>query len=185
MKSTIRGAVLGLAVMLSAQAAHAQGMSFGFGGGVVVPTGTLSDGTSTGYTGSALVRLQPPASPVGFQVDAFYTRFDLQGGVDGHSRMIGGTANAVFAFPGASMARPYLIGGLGLYNGKTTITGGPSLGSQTKFGINAGAGFDFGLGKAKLFAEGRFHAIMKGTVDPTTGNEKAAYMIPLTVGLRF
>ena len=68
---------------------------------------------------------------------------------------------------------------------QTTITGLGSSDSQTKFGINAGAGFDFGLGKAKLFAEGRFHAIMKGTVDPTTGNEKAAYMIPLTVGLRF
>src|SRR6476660_6590722 len=140
MKSTIRGAVLGLAVMLGAQAAHAQGMSFGFGGGVVVPTGTLSDGTSTGYTGSALVRLQPPASPVGFHVDAFYTRFGLDGGVDGHSRMIGGTANAVFAFPGASLARPYLFGGLGVYNGQTTV-GDVSFDSQTKFGFNAGAGF--------------------------------------------
>jgi opacity protein-like surface antigen len=185
MKSTIRGAVLGLAVVLVAQAAHAQAMSFGLGGGIVVPTGTLSDGNSTGYSGSALVRVQPPASPVGFQVDAFYTRFGLQGGVDGHSRMIGGTANAVFAFPGASMARPYLIGGLGLYNGKTTITGLGSTDSQTKFGINAGAGFDFGLGKAKLFAEGRFHAIMKGVTDGTTGDEKTAYMIPLTVGVRF
>jgi opacity protein-like surface antigen len=185
MKSTIRGAVLGLAVVLVAQAAHAQAMSFGLGGGIVVPTGTLSDGNSTGYSGSALVRVQPPASPVGFQVDAFYTRFGLQGGVDGHSRMIGGTANAVFAFPGASMARPYLIGGLGLYNGKTTITGLGSTDSQTKFGINAGAGFDFGVGKAKLFAEGRFHAIMKGVTDGTTGAEKTAYMIPLTVGIRF
>jgi len=184
MKSTIRGAVLGLAVVLVAQAAHAQAMSFGLGGGIVVPTGTLSDGNSTGYSGSALVRVQPPASPVGFQVDAFYTRFGLQGGVDGHSRMIGGTANAVFAFPGASMARPYLIGGLGLYNGKTTIDNVGSSEAQTKFGINAGAGFDFGLGKAKLFAEGRFHAIMKGVTDGT-GDEKTAYMIPLTVGLRF
>ena len=184
MKSMIRGAVVGFAVMLSAQAAHAQGMSFGVGGGVVVPNGTFSDGLSTGWSGSALVRVQPPASPVGLQIDAFYTRFGLDGG-GGNSRMIGGTANAVFAFPGVSAARPYLIGGLGLYNGKTTITGLGSSDSQTKFGINAGAGFDFGLGKAKLFAEGRFHAIMKGTVDPTTGNEKAAYMIPLTVGLRF
>ena len=150
----------------------------------MVPTDTLSDGNSTGYSGSALVRVQPPASPVGFQVDAFYTRFGLDG-VDGHSRMIGGTANAVFAFPGASLVRPYLIGGLGLYNGKTTINGLGSSDSQTKFGINAGAGFDFGLGKAKLFAEARFHAIMKGVTDATSGAEKTAYMIPLTLGLRF
>jgi hypothetical protein len=26
---------------------------------------------------------------------------------------------------------------------------------------------------------------MKGVTDPNTGNEKAAYMIPLTVGVRF
>jgi opacity protein-like surface antigen len=184
MKSMIRGAVVGVAVMLSAQAAHAQAMSFGVGGGVVVPTGTLSDGVSTGWSGNALLRVQPPSSPVGLQIDAFYTRFGLDG-IDGHSRMIGGTANAVYAFPGVSAAKPYLIGGLGLYNGKTTVTGLGSTDSQTKFGINAGAGFDFGLGKAKLFAEGRFHAIMKGVVDPATGDEKAAYMIPLTVGLRF
>ena len=184
MKSTIRGAVLGLAVVLSAQAAHAQMMSFGLGGGVVVPTGTLADGNSTGWSGTALLRVQPPVSPVGFQVDAFYTRFGLDG-IDGHSRLLGGTANAVFAFPGSSLARPYLIGGVGLYNGKTTITGLGSSDATTKFGVNAGAGFDFGLGKAKLFAEGRFHAMFKSVTDVATGAEKTAYMIPLTVGLRF
>jgi opacity protein-like surface antigen len=185
MKSTIRGAVVGLAVMLSAQAAHAQAMSFGVGGGVVVPTGTMADGNGTGWSGTALLRVQPPVSPLGFQVDAFYTRFGLEGGIDGHSRLLGGTANAVFAFPGASLARPYLIGGVGLYNGKTTITGLGSSDATTKFGVNAGAGFDFGLGKVKLFAEGRFHAMFKSVTDVATGDEKTAYMIPLTVGLRF
>lgn len=186
MKSMIRGAAaLGLAVILSAQVAQAQGMSFGVGGGVVVPTGTLSDGNGTGWSGTALLRVQPPASPIGLQLDAFYTRFSLAGGIDGHSRMIGGTADAVYAFPGVSMARPYLIGGLGLYNGKTTITGLGSSNAATKFGLNAGAGFNFGVGKAQLFAEGRFHAMLKSVVDPSTGAEKTGYMIPLTVGLRF
>jgi hypothetical protein len=185
MKSSIRGAVLGLAVLMGAQAAHAQALSFGVGGGVVVPTGDLADGNSMGYSGTALVRVQPALSPLGFQVDAFYTRFGLEGGVDGHSRLMGGTANAVFAFPGVSAAKPYLIGGLGLYNGKTTIDGLGSTDSQTKLGFNAGAGFDFGVGKARLYAEGRFHAIMKSLTDATTGDEKTAYMIPLTVGLRF
>jgi opacity protein-like surface antigen len=185
MKSTIRGAVLGLAVAFAAQVASAQGMSFGVGGGVVIPTGTMSDGNSTGWSGTAMLRVKPPASPLGFQVDAFYTRFGLEGGIDGHSRLIGGTANALYAFPSASVARPYLIGGVGMYNGKTTVDGLGSSEAQTKFGINAGAGFDFGLGKANLFAEGRFHAIMKGVTDGSTGDEKTAYMIPLTVGLRF
>jgi opacity protein-like surface antigen len=181
MKSAIRGAVLGLAVVLSAQAAQAQGLSFGVGGGVVLPTGDLGEGLSTGWSGTAQMRVKPPVSPLGFQVDAFYTRFGFDGG-EGHSRMIGGTANALFAFPSASPARPYVVGGVGLYNSKASIDGAES---QTKFGLNAGAGFDFGLGSANLFAEGRFHMIMKAIPDGLTGDQKAGYMIPLTVGLRF
>jgi len=182
MKSTFRGALVGLAVMLGAQTAYAQAMSFGVGGGAVVPTGSLGDGLGTGWSGTALVRVQPPASPLGLQVDAFYSRFGFDGGVDGHFRMLGATANAVYSFPSASTARPYLIGGLGLYNGKASVDGAES---STKFGVNAGAGFDFALGKAKLYAEGRFHAMFKSAVDVATLEEKTGYMIPITVGVRF
>jgi outer membrane protein with beta-barrel domain len=186
MRSMIRGVVLGLAVALTAQAVHAQtGLSLGVGGGIVVPTGTLSDGNQTGWSGMVVARMKPALSPVGFQLDGFYNRFGLDG-IDGHSRMIGATANALYAFPSAAVARPYLLGGVGLYNGKTTINGVGSSDSQTKFGLNAGAGVDFGFGHgASLFAEGRFHAIMKGVTDGTSGDEKTAYMIPLTVGVRF
>ena len=185
MKSVIRGAVAGLAIALCAQAAQAQGLSFGVGGGAVIPSGSMSDINSTGWSAMAVARFKPPVAPLGLQVDAFYSRLGLEGGVDGHSQIIGGTANAVFAFPGVSAARPYLLGGIGVYNGKTSIDGLGSTESETKFGINAGAGFDFGLGKAQLFADARFHAILKGGVDATTFEETTAYMIPITVGLRF
>jgi hypothetical protein len=186
MRSMIRGAVAGLALVLAAQTAHAQaGLSLGLGGGVVVPTGTLADGVQTGWNGMIVARVKPALSPVGLQLDGFYNRFALEGGLDGHSRMLGATADAVFAFPSAMVARPYLLGGVGMYNGKTSIDGVGSAQSQTKFGLNAGAGFDFGFGGARLFAEGRFHAILKGVTDVSTGEEKTAYMIPLTVGLRW
>jgi opacity protein-like surface antigen len=185
MKSVIRGAVVGLAVALSAQAAQAQSLSFGLGGGAVIPTGSMADVNSTGWSAMAVARLKPPVAPLGLQVDAFYTRLGLENDVDGHSRIIGGTANAVFAFPGASPARPYLLGGVGLYNGKVSIDGLGSSESETKFGINAGAGFDFALGQANLFADARFHAILNGGVDVDTGEDATAYMIPVTVGLRF
>jgi hypothetical protein len=185
MRSMIRGVVVGLAVALTAQAVHAQvGMSFGVGGGVVVPTGSLADGNATGWNAMVVARVKPAVSPLGLQVDGFYNRFGLEG-IDGHSRLIGATANALFAFPSAAVARPYVLGGVGLYNGKTTVDGLGSSDAQTKFGINAGAGFDFGMGRARLFAEGRFHAIMKGVTDVNTGDEKTAYMIPITVGVRF
>jgi opacity protein-like surface antigen len=183
MKSMIRGAALGLAIALSAQAAQAQGLSFGVGGGAVVPTGTYGDLLSTGWNATAVARFKPPVAPLGFQVDAFYNRFGLQGGIDGHNQVMGATANAVFAFPSVAPVRPYLLGGVGVYNQKITV--GEASGSESKFGINAGAGFDFALGSAKLFADARFHAILNGSVNSETLEEANAYMIPITLGLRF
>ncbi len=187
MRNVIRGAAVGLTLVLGAQTAHAQaGLSLGVGGGVAVPTGTMADGVETGWNGTVVARVKPAMSPLGLQVDGFYNRFGLAGGVDGHSRMIGATANAVYAFPSAAVARPYLLGGVGLYNGKATVTGLGSSESQTKFGLNAGAGFDLAFGgSTRLFAEGRFHAILKGVTDPATAEEKTGYMVPLTVGLRY
>lgn len=159
-------------------------MSLGLGAGAVVPTGSMADVNSLGWTGQASLRLKPAVSPLGFQLDAGYSRLGLESDlVDGHTQMITGSANAVFAFPGAAVARPYLIGGLGVYNMKLTAGGGS--GSDTKFGANAGAGFDLKLGSAALYAEGRFHAIFKGAVDTQTPNQKTAFMVPLTVGLRW
>jgi hypothetical protein len=122
-------------------------------------------------------------SPIGFQVDGFYNRFGLDG-IDGHTRMIGATANALFALPGA-VAHPYLIGGVGVYNSKASLDGVEGSASATKFGLNGGLGVDVGVGPAKLYAEGRLHAIMKGAVDSESLEETTAYMIPLTVGLRW
>jgi opacity protein-like surface antigen len=186
MKTLMRGAAIGLALALGAQVAQAQaGLSLGLGAGAVIPTGSMADANTMGWTGQAVLRVKPAVSPIGFQVDAFYSRLGLENDVSGHSRMIGGTANAVFSFPSAAVASPYLIGGLGLYNGKTTVDGLGSTDAETKFGANAGAGFDLKLGSAALFAEGRFHAIFKGAVDSQTLEEKTAFMVPLTVGLRW
>jgi hypothetical protein len=185
MKTLMRGTAIGLALALGAQVAQAQaGMSLGLGAGAVIPTGSMADANSMGWTGQVALRVKPAVSPLGFQVDAFYSRLGLENDLDGHSRMLGGTANAVFAFPSAAVARPYLIGGVGLYNGKTTFEGQGSD-SETKFGANAGAGFDLKLGSAALFAEGRFHAIFKGAVDTESFQEKTAFVIPLTLGLRW
>jgi hypothetical protein len=66
---------------------------------------------------------------------------------------------------------------VGLYNGKVTgddVIGDPE--SETDFGINAGAGFDFVAGAVGLFVEGRFHNVF--TEDESTN------FIPITVGVR-
>ena len=66
MKTLMRGAAVGLALALSAQVAQAQGgLSFGLGAGVVVPSGSMADLNSTGYTGQASLRMQPAAARSG------------------------------------------------------------------------------------------------------------------------
>jgi hypothetical protein len=50
-------------------------------------------------------------------------------------------------------------------------------GSSTKFGANAGAGFDMAVGSAKVFLEGRFHNVF------VSGNNQS--FVPITVGVKF
>ena len=78
MKTLIRGAAVGLALALGTQAAHAQaGLSLGLGAGAVIPTGSMADLNSTGWTGQTSLRVKPAVSPLGFQVDASYSRMGL------------------------------------------------------------------------------------------------------------
>jgi opacity protein-like surface antigen len=189
MRSLFRAVAAVLMTMaLSASVVRAQGAEFSLGGGLGVPLSNFDDIAKLGWHGLAAVSFVPTGSPVGIQIDGQYHQFKLDEDVVGagslKDRFIFGTANAVFKFKTSetSPVRPYLIGGGGVYNFKTT--GSSDVGnvldtdnSTTKFGINAGAGFDFKAGSAGLFVEGRFHNIF------TSG--KDLKFIPITVGIRF
>jgi hypothetical protein len=165
--------------------AVAQGAQFSVGGGLTLPLGNFGDGASTGFHGLAAVGFQPANLPVGFQIDGMYQRFgveDAPDDFDGNFQLIQGTANVVYTFVTAeeSTFHPYLIGGVGLYNFKPTGDDLEALvgdESETDFGINAGAGFDFQAGAVGLFVEGRFHNVF------TEG--ESTNFIPITVGIRF
>lgn len=177
-----------ITMALSTSAARAQGAEFSLGGGLGIPLSNFDDIAKLGWHGLAAVSFVPTGSPVGIQIDGQYHQFKLDNDVVGpgslKDRFIFGTADAVFKFKTAetSPVRPYLIGGVGVYNFKTT--GSSDVGtiidtdnSTTKFGINGGAGFDFKAGSAGLFVEGRFHNIF------TSGSD--VNFIPITVGVRF
>jgi opacity protein-like surface antigen len=57
--------------------------------------------------------------------------------------------------------------------------------SDTNFGVNGGAGLDFGLGNLAAFVEARYHAVFGGTVDPETLDDATASFVPITIGIRF
>jgi len=159
---------------------------FSLGGGVDLPMGDFDDNAKTGWHGLAALTFTPAAWPVGIQIDGNYGRFpdDLPG--DNQLQLIYGTANIVYRFQTAetSTFRPYLIGGGGVYNMKTTGEDIPDVegNSRTKFGINGGAGFDIKTGSASLFAEARFHNIFSKDEPDITSNVN---FLPITVGVRF
>jgi hypothetical protein len=163
---------------LSSPALHAQSIGFSLGGGVGVPLDTFDDLVKVGWHGIAAISFIPDNVPVAIQIDGSFSRFSDETPFDIQSQLIYGTADAVYKFASSedTKFRPYVIGGVGVYNSKAT--GSDALGgSSTKFGVNAGAGFDFNAGGAGLFLEGRFHNVF------TDGDNLK--FIPITLGIRF
>jgi len=182
-------AALALGLLVSASPLKAQGAEFSLGGGLGVPLSDFDDVAKLGWHGLAGVSFIPTGWPVGIQIDGQYHQFKLDNDVVGpgslKDRLIFGTANIVYKFKTSeeSRFRPYLIGGGGVYNLKTT--GSSDIGSvidtdnsETKFGLNGGAGFDFKAGSVGLFIEGRFH-------DVFFSDTPDLQFIPITIGVRF
>jgi opacity protein-like surface antigen len=167
-----------LALVLGANPLRAQGVEFSLGAGVGIPLGNFDDVVKVGWQATGAVSFAPRNLPVGIQVDATFSRFSDETPADVSNQLVYGTANAVYRFTSSdeSRFRPYLIGGLGVYNSK--LTGSDALDdSSTKFGFNAGAGFDFKAGGAALFLEGRFHNVFVSGPN--------VEFFPINVGVRF
>ena len=167
-----------IALVSAAPALQAQGAEFSLGVGAGIPLGTYDDVVKVGWQGTGAVSFFPRGLPFGFQVDGSYAQFSDELPLDRKNQLIYGTANAVYKFESSEDTRfhPYLIGGVGIYNAKET--GDDALeGSSTKFGINAGAGFDFKAGGAHLFIESRFHDVFSDGPN--------VKFLPITLGLRF
>jgi hypothetical protein len=186
MKGMLKGvAALALASALFTTSAQAQtSMQFGIGGGATLPLGDFADeASSLGFHGLVNAEFQPENLPVGFRIEGMFNRISFNDDlpVDGNFQIISGTANVVYTFMTAEESKfhPYLIGGVGMYNFKANVDDADSD-SETKFGFNAGAGFNVAMGGAAVFIEGRFHQIMLG--DDAGGNVN---MVPISIGVRF
>jgi hypothetical protein len=179
-------AALVAGMLLGAPALRAQGAEFALGGGLGLPLGDFDDDAKLGWHGLAAISFVPEGWPVGIQFDGSYQQFSLDeerfpGFTGLKTRFIMGTGNIVFKFKTSeeSTFRPYLLGGVGVYNGKTTADDDPGDvlgGGETDFGINAGAGFDFKAGGAGLFIEGRFHNVFSEGANTR--------FLPITLGIR-
>lgn len=191
--------VIGAGALLIAATAQAQGTSgssgrpFKLGGafGATIPLGDFSDGADLGYHLGGLIEYKPQSVPINLRGEITYHRNGLKndffndipgaGNVDGNASIISFVANAFFPFgDAASTARPYAIGGLGVYRVKFSgdVSNGTELSrSNTDFGINVGGGFTFNLSGFETFIEARFHSVFT--------NDRNTNFIPISFGFKF
>jgi len=190
MRSLVKtGIVLMVTGVLLADEAGAQVRGV-VGVGASVPVGEFADETGIGAQaggGTALAGVEwlPEGKSFGLRLDGAYNRFcteacdDASGDLDIRFRFLNANLSGIAEFPlGASDFRPYLLGGVGLYNYKLEGDDVPDgfTDSESDVGLSAGLGMNYTLGQVGLFAEGRFHNVF-------TSEEDIQY-IPILVGAR-
>ncbi len=183
MKTFIVGAAVLAAIAATAPAAQAQqqgAVTFGFSGGLTLPTGDLGNTQGSGFNLQGHATIKPSSLPIGLRGDLGLwttpgkTVRPIAGGASVSYpgvTWITANVNGVYNFEGAKDATfvPYVLGGVGVYNGTEGI--------GTKFGVNGGGGVTFKLSGFDAFAEARFHNIF------TDGF--SSRIIPLSFGINF
>ena len=163
----------------------------GFGGGVSVPVSDAADALKSGWHGTAILKFNLPGIPFDLRGLASYQHFALDSkaaGYDGVGKIISGLGNVTYTMPLPGPVKPYITAGLGAFNVKTKYSnaGITSPAAKTKFGIDAGAGIQFGLMGLNGFVEGKFENIYtdQGYNASITQNIKTQ-VIPVTFGVYF
>ncbi len=172
---TLVGLVGVLALVPAAsQAQDASKLSFGVMGGLSLPMGDFGDGFKSGYniTGSLYA---PLGDKLKLRGDVGYESFEPEVSLGNNLNVLSFAGNVMFPLGAAAAeggARPYLIGGAGLYR-----FGCDGCDYETDLGITVGGGFEFQLSGFTTFAEARL-------VNVFSENESTRW-IPITFGIRF
>ena len=163
-------------------------VSFGLGGGVTVPVSDAKDAFDNGFNGQGFVRLNLRFLPISPRLDFTFSKFDLDDakvGTTGTGQMLAGLANLQMYLIHGGPIRPYIVAGVGAYNVKTETDASGAVAAQeisdTKFGVNGGAGLVIKLGSLlSLYAEGRVDNVFteKGAI---TADQ--IQVVPVSVGL--
>lgn len=188
MQALVRRTLVAMGVVvLSASTLAAQGaatatkpISFGISAGATMPMGDFGDAAATGFNVGGLLEAKPAAMPVAFRFEVDYNRHsfsdDLSALADGNFNVISGTANVAYKFPTTtSPVRPYILGGVGMYRMGVEIE--DESDSETKMGLNGGAGIEIPLSGFTSFIELRYHTVF-------TDDSNTNYM-PIKFGIRF
>jgi len=173
-------AVAALTMTPAMVSAQSSAVGFGLSGGLSVPTGDLGDAVDAGYSIAGHVFLKPASTKnLRFRGDVSFDRWAYKGNIDGNSRVLGFVGNAILDLSSSGGVKPYVLGGLGAYNGKSTteVSSVNVSSSSTDVGIQVGGGLNFQLSGFSTFLEVKYVNIF--TENNSTG------FIPITFGVRF
>lgn len=178
-KVYLAATLLVLASLVTPASSSAQAIAMlGLSAGAAVPMGKLSDTHSTGF--NTMVSLGFGGGeeiPVSLRFDGAYTKFNgsTTNGVtvDG-LRIWSGNVNAIVTVPGTEIIRPYVLGGGGVFNIKSSAA---NSNAATDFGFTGGVGVSFDLSGFNTFAEARIHHVF-------TANGATRYA-PIVFGILF
>jgi hypothetical protein len=196
--ATIGAAVIALATAATPLAAQKTGIGFGASIGANVPNGEFADGAKTGLVANGFVGIG--TGRFGLRGELFWSRSDLEnafirrvgnqvlpsdgiGEVTGDVNLVGASANLVLPLT-QSMVRPYLIGGVGVYQRRVSQNVGGTIDEfqsledkQTDVGYNGGIGLSVGGVGPSFFIEARYHSVA------TTPSRTK--FVPVVVGFSF
>ena len=199
-------AAVALGVLLSDSVGAAQGsygttstrpISVGLGGGVSVPVSDYKEAFKSGFNGQGFIRFNLRGLPIAPRIDFTFQKLNIKetqlsgtGFTDGKSQILGGLGNLTYSL-GVGPIRPYIVAGLGVYNLKQELETGSAASepeqsvTQTRFGINGGAGLLIKLGGISAYLEGRIDNIYTDQAKNIQQNVKSVKIIPVTFGLVF
>lgn len=148
-----------------------EGFRFGLGLGATMPMGDYGNLDKMGLNILGVFETPLGQSPLYLRIDGLYSSTAHEG-TSGSTSILGGTVSALYHFSAPqATARPYALGGLGIYQFD------PGASAETKIGFALGGGVTFNLGGLNAFAEARYISIN------TSGS--SATLVPITVGLMF
>jgi hypothetical protein len=196
------------------------GFYLGVAGGGAIPTGDFKNlGYDNGWGVNVPIGWRKPGNMLGLQLDLGYNQFNGTTFVGGGGtpstlnnsdpKILSANLNATLNFPLTASRRTnfYLIGGGGVYRfqdfGVSSALGGflgndvidpdaaDNQSSRTKWGLNGGAGLEFGIGPTSLFVESRFVNVFakrdnNADFDDFFGSRtKDVRWVPIVLGVTF
>jgi opacity protein-like surface antigen len=158
------------------------------GAGMSIPTGDLSNGAANGFHLQGASSYHRLGWPIDLRAELAYHHFGEKDftiagarpnqnvSATNKSSMIAGIVDASYSLNSVGRVRPYLLAGPGVYNTRAEVSRNgatPTNSSETKVGLNAGAGMNFSFIGRRAFLEARYNHV-----------DQAAW-IPITFGIRF